>query len=88
MMANHVLNWAVNVFTVVVLPARLGLLGAPPSVFIAYAMIAGIVLTLAEDPRYARLIFSRADIRRYLAVRIAIVVVVGITPFLTGRVLA
>jgi hypothetical protein len=88
MMANHVLSWAVNVVTVVVLPARLGLLGAPPSFFIAYAVIAGTVLMLAEDPRYARSIFARADIRRYLAVRIAIVVVVGIAPYFTGRMLA
>lgn len=85
MMPDHVLNLAVNVCTVVVPPDRLGFPSAPPSFFIAYAMIAGTVLMLAEDLRYARSIFFRADIRRYLAVRIAIVVVVGITPFLTGR---
>jgi hypothetical protein len=87
MMTDHVLNWAVNVITVVVLPVRIGFLGAPLWFFLAYAMIAGTVLMLAEDFRYARSIFGRSDIRDYLGVRIAIIAVVGITPFFTGRML-
>lgn len=55
-MPEHVLSWAVNVFTVAVLPLRIGLLGAPTWFFLAYAMLAGAVVMLAEDSRYSHAI--------------------------------
>jgi len=87
-LTKYVLDWAMNLVIVAVLPVRIGILGAPLWFFLAYAIIAGLVAMLAEDLRYARLMFARADIRDYLTVRIAIVAVLGIAPFLAGHLLA
>lgn len=88
MLAKYVLDWAMNLVIVAVLPVRIGILGAPLWFFLGYAIIAGLAAILTEDLRYARLVFVRADIRDYLAVRIAIVAVLGIAPFLAGHMLS
>lgn len=84
MWLNYLLRCTANVFIVAVLPARMGSSGEPLWIFLAYAVTAGTVLALAEDVGWAREIFVRPDIRNYLKVRIAIVVVCGIAPFLSG----
>lgn len=84
MKLDYLLGWAVNALIVVVLPARMGSLAAPLWVFLAYAVIAGGALTLAEDARYARAVLVRSDIRHYLQVRIAIVMALGVVPFMAG----
>lgn len=84
MKLDHMLGWAVNAIVVVAFPARMGSLAAPLWAFLAYAVAAGIALTFVENARYVREVFARADIRHYLQVRIAIVVLVGIVPFLAG----
>lgn len=79
---------AVNFVAMVILPARLGLSGVSVPAFLAYAALGGALLTLAEDFRYLRTLFSRRDVRSYLLVRIVIVVVVGAVPFIVARSLA
>ena len=79
---ESVLSWIVNVTIVLVLPVRLGLSNGSLPLFLAYAAVCGLVLTVAEDRRYVRDILYRADVRGYLAARIAIVAVLGICPFL------
>lgn len=88
MKLDYLLDWTVNIFIVAVLPVRIGLLGAPLWFFLTYAATAGVVLTLVDDVGYAREIFSRSDIRSYLKVRIAIIAILGIAPFLSGCALA
>lgn len=72
---------------VVVLPAWLGMLGAPIWLFFAYAALAGGVLTLIESLRCAREVFSEPAMRHYTLVRVALVVVCGIIPFVVGTTL-
>lgn len=88
MKVEYLTDWAVNAVVVVVLPTSMGLAGASLWIFPAYAVIAGIALTLAEDLRYARLAFTRTDVRSYLMARVAIVAVCGIVPFLLGSALS
>ncbi|GGE85440.1 hypothetical protein [Sphingomonas prati] len=88
MKVDYLLVWAANAAIVAVLPAKLGWSGAPLLIFLTYAVTAGIVLTLAEDLRYATLAFTRTDIRSYLKVRVGLVAVFGIVPFLLGRALS
>lgn len=82
------LRWAVSLLIVTVLPGTMGAAGQPLWLFLVYAVAAGSLLTVAEDPRYARAVRFRADVRSYLLVRIAIVAACGILPFLIARALA
>lgn len=88
MKLDDLLGWSVNVFAVAVLPARIGVLGGPLWFFLVYAVIAGIMITLAEDVRYVRSTFVLSDLRDSLKVRTVIVMVYGIAPFLLGRAFA
>jgi hypothetical protein len=79
---------AVNFVVMVILPVRLGLSGVSIAVFLAYAALSGALLTLAEDLRYLRTIFLHRDVRDYLLVRIVIVAIVAVVPFVIARNLA
>lgn len=79
---------AVNFVVMVILPVRLGLSGASVAVFLAYAALSGALLTLAGDFRYLHTIFLHRDVRGYLLVRIVIVAIVGVVPFIIARSLA
>lgn len=81
------LGWGVNLFIVAVLPIRLGMLGAPLWFFMAYAALAGGVLTLTGILGRPGDINSGADLRNYALVRVALVVVGGLVPFAIGRAL-
>lgn len=85
--AEHLLSWAVNAIIVVVLPVRLGLSLASPLLFLGYAAVCGVILTVAEDRHFLLGIVMRRDVRAYLFARIAIVAVAGLVPFLIGRAL-
>jgi hypothetical protein len=78
---------AVNVFLIAVLPAWLGMLGAPMWLFLAYAALAGSVLTLTENLHYAREVFSEPAMRDYALVRVAVVAVCGFIPFVLANAL-
>ncbi len=82
-----VLRWVGNLIVIGVLPFRLGQMGAPLWYLPIYAVIAGLMLTIAEDLRFAREMFSRADVRGYTRVRIALITVLGATPFVGGMAL-
>jgi hypothetical protein len=82
------LPFVVNFAVMVILPARLGLLGVSTATFLIYAALSGALLTLAGDFQYLRTIFWRRDVRGYLLVRIAIVAIVGAVPFIVARSLA
>ena len=88
MKMDYLLSWTMNVFLVAVFPATIGFVGAPLWSFLGYAVVAGIVLTLVEDVSFVRTVFERADVRGYLKVRIVLVMVCGIIPFLIGSVSA
>ncbi len=88
MTLDFLLHWTANVVMVALLPVRIGVSGATLWGFLAYAVIVGIVLTLVDDVRNARRIFVRPDVRDYMKVRVAIVVILGVMPFLAGRALA
>lgn len=78
------MTWAANIVIVAVLPARLGLLGAPLWFFLVYAAVAGCVLALSESLSHARDLFFRSDVRAYLLARVVIVAVGGLIPFAIG----
>lgn len=78
------MSWAANIVIVAVLPARLGLLGAPVWFFLAYAAVAGCMLAVSESLSYARDLFFRSDVRAYLVARVVIVAVGGLIPFVIG----
>ncbi len=80
-----VLSWVVNLAIVLALPIRLGLAHASLPIFLLYAAVCGIILTIADDRRYLGAIFYRSDVRGYLAARIVIVTVLGIGPFLIAH---
>jgi hypothetical protein len=81
------LSWGVNLFILAVLPTRLGMLGAPLWFFMVYAALAGGVLTLTGTLRHPGEIISRADLRDYALVRVALVALCGLVPFAIGRAL-
>lgn len=78
------LGWGVNLFILAVLPTRLGMLGAPLWFFMAYAALAGGVLTLTRTLGRPREVISRADLRDYALVRVALVALCGLVPFAIG----
>lgn len=86
--SDLLLPLAVNFAAMVILPARLGLSGVSVATFLAYAALSGALVTLAEDLRYLRSMFSRRDVRGYLLVRIVIAAIVGAVPFVVARNLA
>ena len=81
------LRWGVNLFILAVLPTRLGMLGAPLWFFMAYAALAGGVLTLTGTLNHPEEGVSRADLRDYALVRVALVALCGLVPFAIGRAL-
>jgi hypothetical protein len=82
-----VLRCVGNLIVIGVMPFRLGQMGAPIWYLLLYAVVAGLMLTIAEDLRFAREMFSRADVRSYTRVRIAIIAVLGVMPFAGGMAL-
>lgn len=87
MMAEIVLRWVGNLIVIGALPFRLGQMGAPLWYLPIYAVVAGLMLTVAEDGQFAREVFFRIDVRSYMRVRIALIAVLGVTPFLAGMAL-
>lgn len=85
---DSVLSWIVNAMMVLVLPVRLGLANGSLALFLVYAGVCGVILTIAEDHRYVRALIRRSDVQGYLAARIAIVAVLGICPFLIATAFA
>lgn len=81
------LRLAINLFVVTVPPAFLGVIGQPPLSFLLYAVGIGTALTLSEQPSFARAILARADVRSYLQVRVALVLLSGAVPYLLGTML-
>lgn len=79
------MSWVGNLVIVAVLPMRLGLLGTPLWFFMAYAVVAGCVLALTGSLDFAREMVFRSDVRAYVLVRIMIVGLVGLIPFMIGR---
>lgn len=84
-LAEHFLSWAVNAMVVVALPIRMGLSQTSLWLFLAYAVVCGTILTVADDRHFLIGIVTRRDVRGYLFARIAIVAVIGIVPFSLGR---
>ena len=76
-----------QLFIAAALPAWLGMLGAPIWLFIAYAVLAGGVLTATESLRNARDVFSEPAMYHYTLVRVALVAGGGIIPFVLGAAL-
>lgn len=66
------------------LPFRLGQTGAPWWCLPIYAVVAGVMMTVAEDIRFARALFLRRDVRGYAQVRIALIALLGTAPFAAG----
>lgn len=77
-----------NLIVIGALPFRLGLMGAPLWYLPFYALIAGLMLTVAEDLRFAQALFQRKDVRSYAQVRIALVAIIGTAPFVAGMAMA
>lgn len=73
-----------NLIVIGALPYRLGQMGAPLWCLPVYAVLAGLMMTLAEDLRAARTIFERRDVRSYAQVRVALVAALGTAPFAAG----
>lgn len=87
MMTEIVLRCVGNLIVIGALPFRLGQMGAPFWYLPIYAIVAGIILTVAKDIRYAQGMFLRVDVRSYTRVRVALIAVFGATPFLAGMTL-
>jgi hypothetical protein len=73
-----------NLIVVGALPFRLGQTGAPWWGLPIYAVLAGLMMTLAEDIHFARAIFLRRDVRGYAQVRVALIAALGTVPFAAG----
>ena len=78
------LRFATNLFVVTVPPAYLGLSQQPLLSFLVYALGVGVALTLSEQPSFARDFLARSDVRSYLQVRVALVLLCGAVPYLVG----
>lgn len=81
------LRFAINLFVATVPPTFLGLIGEPPLSFLLYAAGIGTALMLAEQPSLARDMLARADVRSYLQVRVALVLLCGVVPYFLGSML-
>jgi hypothetical protein len=88
MRAEIILQYVGNLIVIGVLPFRLGQMGSPFWYLLTYAVVTGLILTVAEDLRFARALFQRADVRSYAQVRVALIAVVGTAPFVAGMTLA
>jgi hypothetical protein len=84
MTAEIILRCVGNLIVVGPLPFRLGLTGVPFWYLLIYAVVAGLMLTVAEDLRFARALFQRSDVRSYAQVRVALIAVLGTAPFVSG----
>ncbi|SOB87371.1 hypothetical protein SAMN06297144_2503 [Sphingomonas guangdongensis] len=73
---------AANLLAATVLPAGFGSTGYNPLFFCAYAVVAGVLLIGMEDVRYLSALLTRADVRSYARVRIALVLIAGTGPYL------
>lgn len=82
------LRWICNIIAVTLLPACLGSTGQPLGMFLAYAVLAGAALTLGENRHYFWTVSMRPDLRSYVRVRVGLVAVLGLLPFLGGTTFA
>jgi hypothetical protein len=82
------LRWICNIIAVTLLPARLGSSGQTLGMFLIYAVLAGAALTLGENRRYLWTVSRRPDLRSYLRVRVGVVVIIGLIPFVGGATFA
>jgi hypothetical protein len=80
--------WTANLSAVTLAPALLGRTGAGLADFTIYAATAASVLVTMEDGRALQGVINRPDIRNYFQVRVVLVAVLAIGPFLIGRVFA
>jgi hypothetical protein len=75
------LRWIGNVSAVTLLPMYLGVSGEPLWLFLIYAVVAAVVLTLAEDPDYFGMLRARPDVRCYVQARMLLTVLFGLLTF-------
>jgi hypothetical protein len=80
--------WTANLMAITVLPACLGRSGPSVINFVVYALVAGFLLAVIEDKRHLTRIFSRSDVRAYVEVRIALVALGSLGPYLGAGLLA
>ena len=76
--------WAANLLAVTVLPASLGRSGPRMLDFAIYSVVAGLLLTCLEDKRYLLGLVERSEVRAYVKVRIAVVGLAALGPYLAG----
>lgn len=88
MVTDIILRCVGNLIVIGALPFRLGQMGAPLWFLPVYAAVAGLMLTVAEDLRFARALFQRSDVRCFAQVRIAVIAILGIIPFVAGSTMA
>jgi hypothetical protein len=76
--------WTANLVAVTVVPFTLGGTWRAPVGFAVYVGVAALALMLAEDGALWRQLRTRPDVRAYLRVRLALVALGALPPFVIG----